>query len=288
MHTTRHPLFKLAGLGAAAGLMVILGAAGVIAAVIPAGSTPAAGSGSVPGMAVPIDWRLIEAQAASSCPSLSWAVLGALGWLASESGRQQGSSASGWPTTRAGAFGIVLAGELGGDPTVAAQASQTADLLCATAKSTGSFEAALLKILGEPKLVMEINVVATSLAAAPDLSASRAQVVTFAAGALGLPYQWGGNGPETYDCSGLVVAAMRAAGIQVPRTAQDQHDVATSVTGADQPGDLVFFGAGSSDVTHVGIEIGEQLMIDAPETGAVVRIEDERWSDLVSRGSVAP
>ena len=94
------------------------------------------------------------------------------------------------------------------------------------------------------------------------------------------PYEWGGETPGVgFDCSGLVQAAYRAAGISLPRVAQDQYDTGPHLPpGAPlQPGDLMFFGASPTSVTHVGIYAGTQdaqpVMIDAPHTGADVRAE---------------
>jgi cell wall-associated NlpC family hydrolase len=73
----------------------------------------------------------------------------------------------------------------------------------------------------------------------------------------------------------LVQAAYRVAGITLPRVAQDQYN-ATMKLGPDdplEPGDLVFFGASTTDITHVGIYIGNGQMVDAPHTGADVRVE---------------
>jgi cell wall-associated NlpC family hydrolase len=97
---------------------------------------------------------------------------------------------------------------------------------------------------------------------------------------VGTPYRWGGETPGVgFDCSGLVQAAYRAAGVDLPRVAQQQYDVGPQlpVTAALEPGDLVFFGVSSSQVDHVGIDVGlsggHALMVDAPHTGAVVRVE---------------
>lgn len=99
--------------------------------------------------------------------------------------------------------------------------------------------------------------------------------VGYALGQLGLPYRWGAEGPDSFDCSGLTQAAYEAAGIQLPRVAQDQYNAGPHVpAGATlQPGDLVFFGSSATDVTHVGIVIGANKMVDAPHTGAFVRID---------------
>ena len=95
----------------------------------------------------------------------------------------------------------------------------------------------------------------------------------FAARQLGVPYRWGGTGDGGFDCSGLVQAAYRAAGVSLPRVAQTQFDAGPPVVGSTIPGDLVFFGGSSTDVSHVGIAIGGGEMVDAPYTGTVVRID---------------
>jgi cell wall-associated NlpC family hydrolase len=93
---------------------------------------------------------------------------------------------------------------------------------------------------------------------------------------VGTPYIWGGETPGVgFDCSGLVQAAYKVAGITLPRVAQDQYDATTKLGPGDpvEPGDLLFFGGGPSDVTHVGIYVGTGQMVDAPHTGAKVRVE---------------
>jgi len=78
-----------------------------------------------------------------------------------------------------------------------------------------------------------------------------------------------------FDCSGLVQAAYKVAGLTLPRVAQDQYDSTTKLGPDDplEPGDLVFFGSGPTDVSHVGIYIGNGQMVDAPYTGVDVRVE---------------
>lgn len=235
------------------------------------------------GPALPIAHEVAEAEAAHECPNLSWAVLGALEWLASGHGIP--ASPSAWGGGFGGDFGLEPPARV--DAPFSAQLTDAVGALCTEAIASGSIEGGLERLVPDTQVVLEVNVVATSLAVDPTLSATRAQVVTFAASALGLPYQWAGNGPASYDCSGLVVAAFRSAGISLPRTAQEQHDVAANGMPKGTPGNLVFFGSGPNDIGHVGIEIGDQLMIDAPETGSFVRIENENWSELVSVGSVA-
>lgn len=103
-----------------------------------------------------------------------------------------------------------------------------------------------------------------------------ATVIAFARAQLGKPYLWGGTGPDAFDCSGLVMMAYRAAGIDIPRTSEEQWLWGPRVpAGHEQPGDLVFF-AGSDGTTtapgHVGLVIGHGQMIEAYATGFPIRI----------------
>ena len=96
--------------------------------------------------------------------------------------------------------------------------------------------------------------------------------ISYAVAQLGKPYIWGGTGPAGYDCSGLVMMAYQAAGIDIPRTTYQQVDTGTAVYSVSQlqPGDLLFT-AGSdgsnSNPGHVGMYIGDNLVIQAPQTG---------------------
>jgi cell wall-associated NlpC family hydrolase len=92
---------------------------------------------------------------------------------------------------------------------------------------------------------------------------------------LGVPYVWGGESNQGFDCSGLVQAVYREAGVSLPRVAQDQYNAGPAVSPGQTvvPGDLVFFGTGSGNVTHVGMFVGDGLMVDAPHTGAAVRFD---------------
>jgi cell wall-associated NlpC family hydrolase len=117
---------------------------------------------------------------------------------------------------------------------------------------------------------------ADSLGSAGPTAAART-AVQFALAQIGTPYRWGAESPGVaFDCSGLVQAAWAAAGVPLPRVAQDQFDVAPRLPGGSilEPGDLVFFGAPGVGVTHVGLVVdGSGLMVDAPHTGAAVRVE---------------
>jgi cell wall-associated NlpC family hydrolase len=97
-------------------------------------------------------------------------------------------------------------------------------------------------------------------------------VVSLALQYLGVPYVWGGATPSGFDCSGLVQYVYAQLGVSLPHnTVAQWHDpIAVSIPRSQlQPGDLVFF----NRLDHVGIYIGGGYIIDAPHTGAYVRID---------------
>lgn len=107
--------------------------------------------------------------------------------------------------------------------------------------------------------------------------ASSDSIVAYASNFLGTPYQWGGNGPSNFDCSGFTKYVYSHFGISLPRVASAQQGVGTSVSRDQlQPGDLVFFG---SPAHHVGIYVGNNCYIHAPSTGDVVKISPLNRSD---------
>lgn len=95
-------------------------------------------------------------------------------------------------------------------------------------------------------------------------------VIDAALGKIGSPYSWGGNGPDSFDCSGLVFWAHQQAGKTVPRTSSAQIAGGQPVSRADlQPGDIVGYYPG---VTHVGIYIGNGQIVHASDYGVPVQI----------------
>lgn len=103
---------------------------------------------------------------------------------------------------------------------------------------------------------------------APDVSRA-ITAVSAAYAELGKPYVWGATGPGEFDCSGLTQHAWAAAGVQLPRTSQEQAQIGPSVPVSDiRPGDLVVYFSGR---THVGIYVGDGLVIHAPRPGSVVQ-----------------
>jgi cell wall-associated NlpC family hydrolase len=104
------------------------------------------------------------------------------------------------------------------------------------------------------------------------LTGRRAAVVDEAHAQLGKPYQLGGNGPKTFDCSGLSRWCMRKAGKELPRTAAQQQmsPQGTNVAiNQAQPGDLIFYGF---PAVHVAIYIGNGNVISAPRPGKKVMV----------------
>jgi cell wall-associated NlpC family hydrolase len=111
--------------------------------------------------------------------------------------------------------------------------------------------------------------------------------ISYARAQLGKPYQWGGAGPNAFDCSGLTMMAWEQAGVYFPHLAQAQYDLTARVAIADLlPGDLVFYGT-PNNVYHVGLYIGNGDMIDAPATGQVVSIQSIYWDGLLGGGRVS-
>ncbi|MFJ5261378.1 NlpC/P60 family protein [Streptomyces sp. NPDC088387] len=96
-----------------------------------------------------------------------------------------------------------------------------------------------------------------------------AAAVSYARQKLGSPYVWGATGPNAFDCSGLIQAAYRSAGVALPRTTYAQIDAGRRVSRSELlPGDLVFFYSG---ISHVGLYIGNGQMIHAPNPSSPVR-----------------
>lgn len=99
---------------------------------------------------------------------------------------------------------------------------------------------------------------------------------------LGTPYQWGGSGPGSFDCSGFTSYAWRAAGVNLPHSSRAQYASTKRVSRDDlQPGDLVFFG---SPIHHVGMYIGGGNMLDASTYGRPVAVRSINRRGYVGAG----
>lgn len=97
------------------------------------------------------------------------------------------------------------------------------------------------------------------------------KALRFARKQLGKPYRWGADGPGGYDCSGLMMAAWRRAGVKIPRVTYAQYrQVNRKVQMGDlRPGDLIFFHGRS----HVGMYVGHGRFLHAPNSGSRIRID---------------
>jgi hypothetical protein len=111
----------------------------------------------------------------------------------------------------------------------------------------------------------------------------RKSLVSTAESYLGIPYRWGGTSAKTgFDCSGLTQAVYKLNGLSIPRTSRDQYAKGSSVSKNKlRGGDLLFFAAKGSSITHVAIYIGNGVFIHAPSSGQVIRKDNlnaQTWS----------
>ncbi|MFI1650482.1 NlpC/P60 family protein [Streptomyces avidinii] len=144
------------------------------------------------------------------------------------------------------------------------KAKQEADRKAEAERSSRSTERTTLKSASAPQGTGTVSAPATGSAAA---------IVNFARAQVGKAYVMGGTGPSSFDCSGLVQAAYRQAGITLPRMSQAQSSAGTSVSlNALQPGDILYWGSKGS-AYHVAIYVGGGKFVGAqnPSTGIVER-----------------
>ena len=119
-------------------------------------------------------------------------------------------------------------------------------------------------------------------AAAPATTAAQT-AVRAALAQVGKPYQWGGAGPESFDCSGLVMYAWGQAGVSLPHYSVAQYEDTVRISRSQlEPGDLVFYdnGDGGAQPGHVTMYIGNGEIVTADEPGTVVRVEVVDWDGI--------
>lgn len=134
-------------------------------------------------------------------------------------------------------------------------------------------------------------------------SGSVQRVIDRAMSQVGVQYVWGGGngrGPSTgipgpagdpgnrvgFDCSGLMLYAFNGAGVSLPRVSRNQYNAGRKVPVSDrQPGDMVFFRNGGAPIHHVAMYIGGGRMIEAPYTGADVRVVPMRTRGLLPQAA---
>ncbi len=218
--------------------------------------------------------QLVEMQTASATCGLPWQVLAGVARVESDFGKNMATSSAGaigygqfLPATWA-AYGN------GGNAYDFHDAIPAmARYLCANG-GAGDVRGALFAYNHAGWYVDEVLAVALRYGYVPP-GAPAARVLDLAKAQIGTPYVWGGSSPGGFDCSGLVQWVFGRIGIALPRTAQEQFN-ATDRVAPDQlrPGDLVFFQStypSPDRITHVGIYVGNGLMLNAPAEGDVVR-----------------
>lgn len=97
---------------------------------------------------------------------------------------------------------------------------------------------------------------------------------------VGDPYVFGAEGPNAFDCSGLMLFVFEHFGLKLPRTAAQQQRFAKPISGDPRPGDLVFWGAPAH---HVALYLGGGKVLSAPHAGAKVRVQDVWGSPTYGR-----
>lgn len=276
---------------------VLAGLVGVGMAAVTTGLGAAASVGYQPTPLatadIPANYLQLYQRDAAACPGLGWPILAGVGKVESDHGRApvlvSATGAQGPMQVEPGTwahYGVDANGDGRANPFDPADAVATATgYLCALGVARDARAALVAYNCGNPgpacqavsagyaSLVLSWAVRYATASTGSSLAAG--QAVRAALTQLGTPYRWGGEGPGGFDCSGLVQWAYARAGVAVPRVAQDQYD-AGPVLPAGAPlvaGDLVFFGAGPRAVTHVGIYLGDGRMLDAPHTGATVRVD---------------
>jgi cell wall-associated NlpC family hydrolase len=289
----------------AAGLAVaVIGMAIVASAasLLGVGGAPAASSAATD--RIPAAMLTLYQQAAATCPGLPWTIVAAIGTIESDNGQSNlpgvhsGANSAGaegpmqfLPRTFAAYDEPVPAGGADPpspyDPTDAVYAA--ARLLCADGGSGGAdLSGAVYAYNHSASYVAQVLALAQTYASSSPSTVDEtgssdgagAMAVSWALSQIGTPYVWGGETPGVgFDCSGLVQAAYAVAGVALPRVAQDQYDATPKLAAGAvlAPGDLVFFGGGPGSIDHVGLYVGviggQNVMVDAPHTGADVRAE---------------
>lgn len=101
----------------------------------------------------------------------------------------------------------------------------------------------------------------------------------------GKPYVWAAEGPDSFDCSGLLYWAYRQVGVSLPRPSRDQATVGNAVPREQiRPGDLIAF---YRPVSHIGIYVGNGKLVHAPQGGDVVKVASVQWSDVTAIRRIA-
>ncbi|MEU2721592.1 bifunctional lytic transglycosylase/C40 family peptidase [Streptomyces smyrnaeus] len=241
---------------------------------------------------IPAAYLALYQRAAPECPGLSWTILAAIGKVESNHGRHATMRSS------AGALGpmqflpatfhryahpVPPGGKrppTAWDPVDAVYAA--ARMLCANgAKDGKDLRGALFAYNHADWYVRKVLRTSRRYGSSPAGGGAAGKALAFARSQLGARYVWGGDGGAEggFDCSGLTKAAYAAAGITLPRTAEEQYRATRKIPAGSplRPGDLVFYGR-PGNLHHVGIYAGEGRMIHAPKPGTTVRYESYKYA----------
>jgi cell wall-associated NlpC family hydrolase len=267
---------------------------------------------------IPASYLAMYQRSSDACPGLPWAVVAAIGKVETNHGRLQapgvtsGANFAGAAGPMQMGIGVGAAGDafwrfaIDGDgdgrasPYDPADAipSATAYLCKALREGGGDVSKAVFSYNHAQWYVDKVLAIASGYAATASLPAGAKAAdavdaaLQFAFKQLGRPYRFGAAGEAGfYDCSGLTLRAYQAGGVQLPRTSVTQWNAGPHILdpSAVQPGDLVFYANDLSNpatIHHVGIYIGAGNMINAPHTGAVIRIQPAFRPDYI--GAVRP
>lgn len=167
------------------------------------------------------------------------------------------------------------------------QARQVASLVSQVAKKRDEIQSKvnLIESAAFKKALAIANRTGHFPVTAPVGDSLGARALRFALTRQGDPYVWGAAGPSAFDCSGLVMWAYEQVGIQLPHFTGDQWMSGVHISRDQlQPGDLVFF---YPDIGHVGMYIGDGLMVDAPDFGETVRVEPVFWGEYIGAVRIA-
>lgn len=255
---------------------------------------PAGGAGR-PGqaaLAIPAPMLGLYAAAALTCPGLAWSVLAAVGAV------ESGNGTSTLPGVHSGRNPAGAEGPMQFEPATFARYADpvppggadppspydpvdavyaAARLLCAAGASTPAGTGrALYTYNHSVSYVQQVLSFASAYGWTAAGTGRGLIAAEYALAQIGTPYRWGGESPARgFDCSGLAQAAWAYAGVRLPRVAQQQFDSGPFLPDGAvlEAGDLVFFGANPAAITHVGLVAAPGVMVDAPHSGAAVRIE---------------
>ncbi|MCP2267930.1 Cell wall-associated hydrolase, NlpC family [Actinokineospora diospyrosa] len=266
---------------------------------------------------IPSDYLDLYLAAAPTCPGLSWSILAAIGKIETDHGRSQlpgvregeeNNKGAGGPMQFLQATFTSVTARHTLPPGGATPPSRynphdavfaAAHLLCDNGINRGDLNAAIYSYNHADWYVAQVlaqaQTYSSTIGRGADTSPASAaqQAINYATGQLGLPYQWGGNGPDAgdagFDCSGLTTAAYASAGITLPRTAATQFRAGPRVPEGQSliPGDLVFYGT-PSRIHHVGLYVGNGQMIHAPDFGQKIKTAPYRWRGDDYAGATRP